>query len=265
MIQSTTDEWGWKTQIGVYQKDDILIAGYSIEDLIGKIDFASAVHLVLKGELPKENQSKMINALLVSTIDHGLSPSEVVSRYIAAAGSPVQAAIAGGILMFADYHGGAMQALAKELQEEIREINKTGQSIEKRAAAIVAEHRQKKDPISGFGHPDHPEGDPRATVLFKRAKELGVAGHHTSLMLAIETELEKSLGRRIAINIDGAFAAILSDLGFDWPVARGFIIISRAAGLLAHYYEEISKEPPWRRGPKFTYTGPAPRKVKQPR
>jgi citrate synthase/citryl-CoA lyase len=263
MIQSTTEEWGWKTQIGVYQKDNIIIAGYSIADLIENVDFASAIYLVLKGDLPEESESKMINALLVSTVDHGLSPSEVVSRYIAAAGSPVQAAIAGGILMFADYHGGAMQALAKELQEEMWEIKKAGQDIEKRAAAIVAEHRQKKSSLSGFGHPDHPEGDPRAKVLFKRANDLGVAGDYTRLMLSLEKELEKSVGRKIAINIDGAFAAILSDLGFDWRVARGFIIISRAAGLLAHYYEEIDKERPWRRGPRFTYTGIAPRKIKK--
>ncbi len=263
MVQSTTEEWGWKTQIGVYQKDDIIIAGYSIGDLIENIDFASAIYLVLKGELPKANEAKMINALLVSTIDHGLSPSEVVSRYIAAAGSPVQASIAAGILMFADYHGGAMQALSKELQEEMEKVKKSGESIEKAAARMVAEHRQSKVPLSGFGHPDHPQGDPRAPVLFKRAKDLGVAGDYTRLMLALEKEMEKSVGRKSGINIDGAFASFISDLGFDWRVARGFIIISRSAGLLAHYYEEIAKERPWRRGPKFTYNGPPPRKIKK--
>ncbi len=262
MLQSTTEEWEWKTQIGLYQKDNIIISGYSIEDLINNIDFGSAIYLVLKGELPNENQTKMINALLVSTIDHGISPSEAVSRYLAAAGSPVQASIAGGLLMFGDFHGGAMQAMAKELQEEMEKIGESGESIDKKAAQIVAEHRQQKIPLNGFGHPDHPQGDPRAPVLFKRARELGIAGDYTKLMLAIERELEKAVGRKIPVNIDGAFGAILSDLGFDWRVARGFIIISRSAGLLAHYYEEVTKERPWRRGPKFSYTGPGPRKLK---
>jgi citrate synthase len=164
--------------------------------------------------------------------------------------------------MFGDIHGGAMQEMAKELQEEMDKIKESGESIDKRASQIVAEHRQQKSPLNGFGHPDHPKGDPRAPVLFKRARELNIAGDYTKLMLAIERELEKAIGRRIPVNIDGAFGAILSDLGLDWRVARGFIVISRSAGLLAHYYEELTKERPWRRGPRFNYTGPSPRKLK---
>lgn len=78
---------------------------------------------------------------------------------------------------------------------------------------------------------------------------------------AIEKELEKQTGKNLPINVDGAIAAISSDMGFDWRLGKGFFLIGRVAGLTAHVYEEQTREKPMRK--MFTveceYDGPEER------
>ena len=83
------------------------------------------------------------------------------------------------------------------------------------------------------------------------------------LAQAIEVELSNSLGKRLPINVDGAIAAVISDMGFDWRLGKGFFIISRVAGLVAHAYEEMIREKPMRKlgDLNFEYDGPSKRKI----
>ena len=49
------------------------------------------------------------------------------------------------------------------------------------------------------------------------------------------------------INVDGAIAGVVSDMGFDYRLGKGFFIIGRVVGLVAHIFEEIVREKPFRR------------------
>lgn len=249
------DRKPWTTAIAEYTHDGVCVRGYDVlGELVGKIDFGSMVYLLLKGELPKGNESKMINAVFVAVADHGISPSSTVTRFIQAAGVPIQCSVAAGVMMFGDIHGGAGQDFARNVQDLVKEAQSTGRSFDEVATAFVKAHKR----LDGFGHPQHREGDPRTKVLFALAEDFGVAGPHIAMTRAMEKALEARARRPIPANIDSAIGAIASDLGLDWRLARALLVIPRTAGLFAHAHEEMTREPGWRQVPadQIGYDGP---------
>lgn len=219
----------WTTSITTHNENgDPIIRGQNLVDLISKFNFTQAIFLVLKGELPKENEEKVLNALLVAAIDHGVeAPSTTVARITASCGVPSSTAIASGINAMGEFHAGAGEACAKILQE----------NIDKTAAEIVAEYKEKGKRIPGFGHKIY-EVDPRTQALIKIAEENNLSGKFVKLALEIEAELEKSSGKKLPLNIDGISAALLSEMGFDYRLGKSFFVISRVVGLAAHVFEE---------------------------
>lgn len=249
----------WRTAIAEATADGVSVRGYDLlSELTGKIGFSDMVYLLFTGELPSEGQAKMIDALFVCCAEHGISPSTTVSRFIQAAGVPIQCSVAAGVMMFGDIHGGAGEAFCREIQALVGDARESGQSIEAAASAFVASRKR----IAGYGHPQHPDGDPRTPLLFRLADEYGVTGDHIAMTRAVEDALAAKLGRRIAANIDAAVGAIVADLGLDWRLARSLIVVPRTAGLFAHAYEEAIREPGWRQIPldEISYDGPAARR-----
>jgi citrate synthase/citryl-CoA lyase len=233
----------WRTSIAEATDDGMVIRGYDVlKDLVGKIDFGALVYLLYRGELPKGNESKIINAIFICAAEHGISPSSTVTRFIQAAGVPIQCSVAAGAMMFGDVHGGAGQEFSRGIQELVQDANATGRDYAEAALEYVRKHKR----LDGFGHPQHPHGDPRSKVLFGLAEELGLAGDHIRMTRAVETALVEKTKRPLLANIDAAIGAIISDLGFDWRVARAFIVVPRTAGLFAHAFEEQVREPGWR-------------------
>jgi citryl-CoA lyase len=247
----------WRTAITEIRKGEIRVRGYDIVEMMEKLSFSDAIFLTLKGELPKREESEMMRAILVSGIDHGATPPSVLStRNVLSGGNPLNAAVAGGILTIGDIHGGAIERCARILQNWARRPDEVS-SI---AKEVVSEFIYKRRRIPGFGHRLH-ETDPRTVKLFQMATELDFSGRHMELAQAVETELSNALGKRLPINVDGAIAAVTSDMGFDWRLGKGFFLISRVAGLVAHAFEEIVREKPMRRlgNWNFEYDGPGAR------
>jgi len=251
----------WTTKITKVEPNHLVTRGYRQEDLIGNIPFSHVVYLLLKGELPTKEQGKMIDAILTACIDHGVTPpTAMASRVVASGGVPLPTAVAAGVLSIGDAHGGAIEKGAKFLQEGISRMKNEGKSIDEMAKILVSESREQKKRILGFGHRVH-TSDPRTKRLFSLANELGVAGEHLALSSAIEKELELQTGNKLPINVDGAIAAISSDMGFDWRLGKAFFLLGRVAGLTAHVYEEQTEQKPMRK--MFTveseYDGPEER------
>jgi len=249
----------WKTAISKINKGEIKVRGYDIAEMMEKLTFAQAVFLILKGELPNPAESKIMEAILVSSIDHGATPpSALAARTVISGGNPVNAAIAGGVLTIGDTHGGAIEQCAKKLQKIVKENN----NLEEAAKEIVKKLLEENKKIPGFGHRIH-QVDPRTKKLFKLADKLRISGKHTKLILAIQNELTKKTGKEIPINIDGAIGAVISDMGFDWRLGKGFFIISRTPGLLAHAFEELTREKPMRNlgNTDFEYDGVGDREI----
>lgn len=241
----------WKTSIAKSSAEETLIRGYKLEDLIGSLTFSEMVFLELKGVLPSENETKMMDAILVACTEHGIAPPSITSARIAfSGGNPISAGVAAGVLGIGEYHGGAIEQCAKLLQ--------AGGNAEE----IVKTYREQKKRMPGFGHKIYTT-DPRTTELFTLAKKYGVYGKHCDLAEKLEKTLEKSAGRKLCLNIDGAVAAIISDLGFDWRLGKGFFIIPRVASIIAHLHEEWTKEEPFRRldEAEMEYTGEPKREL----
>ncbi|MEA2055521.1 MAG: citryl-CoA lyase [Candidatus Thermoplasmatota archaeon] len=248
----------WKSKITKVEPNHLVTRGYRQEDLIGNVPFSHVVYLLLKSELPSKEHGKMMDAILTSCIDHGVTPpTAMASRIVASGGVPLPTAVAAGILSIGDAHGGAIEKGAKFLQEGISRMKSDEKTVDEIAKILVAESREKKKRILGFGHRVH-TSDPRTKRLFELAEELNVASSHVSLSEAIEKELEVQTGRKLPINVDGAIAAISSDMGFDWRLGKAFFLLGRVAGLTAQVYEEQTEFKPMRKifTTECVYDGP---------
>lgn len=253
----------WKTEITQVIPNNIRIRGYPVQELMEKCDFGQAVYLLLKGELPTPKEGRMMNALLVAVIDHSvMAPSACATRFVASGGSPIQSAVSAGIQALGSHHGGAIEEAQALLMEGVQRAKKENKTIEEIALAIAQEYKEKKKRLPGYGHPYHKE-DPRTKELFKLADELGFGGPHIELCKALQISAEKVMERKLTINVDAAMAGVLAEMGFPWMMARGFFIISRCAGLVAHAFEEYTKERPFRAVPleEVSYQGHEERKI----
>lgn len=242
----------WKTSIAGIIDGKSYIHGYKVTDLIDKVSFTDAIWLELKGELPSEKERAMLDAILISTVDNGMGPPSITNaRNSASSGNPMQAAVAAGILGIGEFHGGAIEECARLLQ--------LGLSAEKLIEKVIS----SGDRIPGFGHKIYKDEDPRATRIFEKAKNLGFFGEYCELAKTVEAYLEKTKGKKIVINVDGAIAAVVSDMGFDYRLGKGFFIIGRVVGLVAHIFEEWVREKPFRRISEqdLEYDGIPPRKL----
>jgi len=235
----------WRTSITKVEPNRLITQGHPQEELIGNISFPEMIHLLIKGVLPTKNQEKMLQAILVSFCDHGITPPSTQSaRLMASAGSPVNACLAGGILAFGENHAGAIEIAMRMLQKGILMFKSTKMPLDETAQKIFDYFRNNEKKIPGFGHRYHKE-DPRAPRLIELAKKYDCFGEHAELVINIQEILWEKKG--IKMNIDGANAALLSDLGFNWQVGCGLFIVGRVPGLLAHVQEEKTQEQPFRK------------------
>ena len=236
----------WKTAITKVEPNKLLLRGYRIDELMGCITFAQGVFLAIKGELPSEAEARMLDVILVSSVDHGVTPPSChAARTVASTGSPLNAALAGGILAISRYHGGAIEDSMRVLQEALRRKNDMNNTPEEMASIIVKEYREKHKRLPGFGHRIHTR-DPRTIKMFQIASDLGIAGEFVEIAKALEGAVEKSSGKKLPINVDGAIAALLCEMDFPPELANAFFIMARIPGLVAHVYEEQTRMKPMR-------------------
>lgn len=251
----------WRTGIAGFIDGHPYIRGYDLLELVENLSFAEAIFLTLKGELPTAKEKKLFEAMLITGIDHGLGmPSVTAARNVISGGNPINAGIAAGVLAIGDTHGGAIEQSAKLFYDFVRRY---GDDTATAAGLIALRARQERSKVPGYGHAVY-NTDPRAQTLLEIAKETGHDGKYVKLALAIEDELEKLLGKKVCLNVDGAIAALMCELGLDWRLGKGLFIISRTVGLTAHVTEEAAREAPFRRIPPtdITYDGPEKRKLK---
>lgn len=231
-----------KSDMGSSTADRIVVRGHDlVEDLIGKVSLGDMAFLELKGRLPTRQESTVFNALAVTLVEHGMTPSAIAARltYFGAPES-LQGAVAAGLLGIGDRFGGSVEEAARTLQEALAGSG-AEVDLNELARKIVATHKERKRPIAGLGHPIHKLIDPRTPRLFALAAENGFSGRYVQLMKAISVEAEGSHGRELPVNATGAIGAIASELDIPWKVTRGLAVIARAIGLVAHIQEELEE------------------------
>jgi citrate synthase len=232
-------------------------------DLIGKYSYAAITYLVWRGELPSSEQSRMMDAVLSVCLEHSLNaPSVDAVRFVASCGVPLQTAVSAGVSAFGDWHGGAIEQAAKLLQDGVKASREGGKSLQATAETMLRGYSQRNEKLPGYGHPTH-TADPRTKKLLEVANATKIRGAHTDLAETIESLTDKYFQRHLILNVDGCIAAIISDMGFDWRIGKGFLIVSRTPGLVAHAYEQLYHDKPYKaaRWDEIVYTGPAERRI----
>lgn len=267
LIGKATD-W-WSTAIIDMKPGSIRFRGFPIEQLIGAVSFPQMIWLMLRGEMPSASQAALLEAALVSAVDHGpQAPSIAIARMSVTCGLPLNGAMASAINVLDDVHGGAGEQ-CMELYADIDVRVQAGELLEAAVAAgLDAFIAARGKIISGFGHRFHPldPRSPRLLSLVDAARTEGtVSGRFAEIGRGVEAEMAKRKGRQIPMNIDGATAVIYSELGFSAPLGRGLFILSRSVGILAHAWEQ-SQQGGRIKGPMppaipYRYTGQAPRDV----
>lgn len=259
----------WQTSLTSIAPNKILIRGYPLDEMMGRLSFADAVYLLLMGELPTMAIGRMLNAVLVSSLDHGVTPpSTLAARNVATSGAPLKDSVAAGILAFGPHHGGDIESCMRFLDRGLTMV-RAGTSLQQAAEALIAECLAAKETPPGFGHRFHTR-DPRAARLFQMALELELEGEHVRLIRAIEHAIEArkdDFGRALPVNVDGAIAAICADLGFAYDLGNAIFLISRLPGLIAHAHEEQTQQTPMRQlDPKdHDYAGARERRLPERR
>jgi citrate synthase len=227
-------EMGWSTP------DAVTVRGRDLAgDLLGRIDLGGMAFLEITGRMPSEREADVFNALLVTLVEHGMTPQAISARLIhLCAPEALQAAVAAGLCGMGNRFGGGSEQVAQYLQGAL-----AGQpadaDLARIAEGIVDDFAARKAPIPGIGHPLHKPIDPRTPVLFAIAERNGFRGRYVGLIEAVSAAAEKRRSRSLPVNAPGAIGAILSELGFPWQICRGIAVISRAVGLVGHIAEEM--------------------------
>ncbi len=252
----------WKTSITKIGPNEVRLRGYRVDELMGQISFSQGIYLALMGELPGDNVSKMLDAILVSSIDHGASPpSALAARTAASTGASLNGAVAAGLLSINRYHGGAIYDCMAILSNGIDRIASSDSTRDDIARQIVEEHKAEEKRIAGLGHRLHTE-DPRTLKLFSLSDELEITGAGVAMIRALQSAIANG-GKALPINVDGAIATVLVDLDIPRELANAFFFMARVPGLVAHVVEEQTRERPMRRihPTDFVYDGPSDRSI----
>jgi citrate synthase len=225
-----------KTHIGHSTPDRVVVRGHDLSrDLIGKRDFVEMLYFLSLKRFPNPAQLRVLNACLVTLMEHGWTPSSIIARMTAdSVPEEMQVAMASGVLVMGSVFAGTTEGCARILETGL----KRGGDRDAYCRDVVEEHRATKKPVPGFGHPVHKPIDPRVVTLLAMADELKLDGGYVPLLKQLSAEVDRQAGKHVTLNATGAMAALLLEIGFPPDIMRGLSVVARAAGLIGHIVEE---------------------------
>ena len=227
------------TNIATSNADDVFVRDKSLcRELIGKVSFTEMTYFQVVGQMPSPAQVAVLDACLVTLMEHGLTPSVLATRLVySSAPEAMQSAVAAGILAVGSVFVGTAEGCAALLAQMLAAPD----GVDAEARRIAVDHKARRRPVPGFGHPVHKPDDPRSLRIFEVAEEHGISGRHIAALRALAREVDAAQGKHITVNATGAIAAALGDCGVPAEIMRGFAILARCAGLVGHVHEEQRK------------------------
>lgn len=221
--------------IGYATSDRVVLRDRDLSDLFGRCTFAEVAYLTWTGRMPTPGEAKVLDAVLISLVDHGVTPSALAARLTySSAPEALQGAVAAGLLGAGTVLLGSMEA-AGQLLEELADTDPADG-----ARHVVQTWRDEGRRIPGLGHALHKAGDPRVEPLLRVADEAGLSGRYVAAIRGLPSAMEAVTGHRLPVNATGAVAALLLELGLPWQMHRGVALASRAVGLVAHVMDEAA-------------------------
>ena len=248
----------WRTGIVNARDGEIWIRGRNVTSLMQHATFTDTIFLLHRARLPDDRERRILDAILSASCDHGPgAPSCATARLVASGNrQSYSAAVAAGVLAIGNEHGGAGEQCMQLIAAGVARAKERDVSIEAAAGDIVAEARAAGRRLPGLGHRVHTV-DPRVEVLFALAQQDGKDADGVRFVRALQESAAAAI-KALPINIDGALAALLYDLGFPPEAGKLLFIISRVAGLTAEVAEEYSREKPMRIRIPVEYDGVPP-------
>lgn len=227
------------TSIATYTPEDVFVRDKSLcKELIGRLTFTEMIYFQILGRMPKPAQTELVDACLVTLLEHGLTPSALATRLVySSATEAMQAAVAAGLLAVGSRFVGTTEECGLLLERLVA----AGDRLEDEASRIARDHARTRTPIPGFGHHLHKPDDPRSIRLLELADDRGISADHVRAVRALSKAIDATYGKHITLNATGAIAAVLADCGVPREVLRGFALIARCAGLVGHVHEEQHK------------------------
>ncbi len=240
-----SDEHWLRTGIGASDADSITLMGRDLaSELMGEVTFTELAFLLVQRRMPSAQETRLLDAVLVSLADHGLTPTVLAAR-LTHTGAPeaIQGAIAAGLLGAGSVFLGVVEDTARFLDEVLAAAGADASEAELRTAAerAVAERVTARRRIPGLGHPIHKVQDPRTPRIYEIADETGQLGSHLGLLRIVADVHREQTGAALPINGAGVDSAALADLGFPAALLRGLALLARTAGLLGHLAEEMER------------------------
>jgi len=220
----------FETSVGTADADSITVMGRDLSsELMGKVSFTELAFLLVQRRMPSPEEARLLDAVLVSLADHGLTPTVLAAR-LTHTGAPesLQGAVAAGLL-------GAGSVFLGVVEDTVRFLDAIGEDVE----GAVARELEAGRRIPGLGHPVHKVEDPRTPRIYEIAEETGLAGTYLARLREVSEAHSRQTGRRLPVNGAGVAGAALADLGFQPALLRGFALLARTAGLLGHLAEEM--------------------------
>ena len=209
--------------------------------------FSRLIYRIVSGAKAIDSvRSRMIEAMIVACIDHGVTPPSVQATLIASSvRAAYEVAVAHGVGAITDVHGGAGQKAALFFKKCVGLAEESNISIEDATRRIMSEYVKAGRRIEGLGHRLHTK-DPRRDVIWNLAEEIGLAGSCVAVSKVVSRILKEVRGLNLPINVDGVIGAIVADMGMDPKIAKALFIFGRVCGLSANYFEEIMTQPQMR-------------------
>jgi len=184
----------------------------------------------------------LIRAAMILCADHELNVSTFAARCVASAGSsPYNVVIAGLAALEGTKHGGTTARIEACWDALRRARNLPGE---------FAQRLRRDEPISGFGHPLYPHGDPRARVLLAMLPK----GKTATFAREFADAEQAVLGE--APTVDFALVAVARALGLPSDAAMILFAIGRTIGWIGHAIEQYDKNAIIR--PRAKYVGEQP-------
>src|SRR5690606_10909455 len=206
-----------------------------VRDLMGQRTFTEVMLMQILGREPRPVDMRITDVVLIVLMEHGLTPSAIATRLVyMSAPENLQGAVASGLLAVGSSFVGTMENCSTLLDKII-----ASEDPEATALEIARSYKEKKAHVPGFGHHLHKPVDPRAYKLLELGKaEPDLGGASIRALETLSAAVYEVAGRQITINATGAVAALLGEIGVPTKVMRGFAVICRAAGLVAHIVEQ---------------------------
>jgi citrate synthase len=212
-----------RSELGWSNAERIVVRGRDLPgEILGHLNLGDMAFLEFTGRVPSAAESRLFNAMAVTLVEHGVTPSALAAR-LTYLGAPeaMQAAVAAGLCGLGSVFVGSTEGVARMLSE-------VDVSDPTTAKELIRSHKR----IPGLGHPLHKPTDPRTVRLFEIARETGFYGNYCRVM----EELAKI--KRLTLNATGAIGALACELKLDWRCVRGIGVMARAIGLVGHLLEE---------------------------